>query len=250
MSIYHFDPVQEAAFRNIVSSIDAWGDHAAIPAQLLDDAHELYRKALSVSRFGYMYDPTQVQLVRSYAGCSIQFWRHQPSMDLITFHSSVEFEIDFILSEAKKRSTQYEQILFIYKYFVEQFHYESEHPEMVTYHTGYSPFIFRSSVCDGFALAFSILLNRLGVSCGIVTGMGRMNQEKPLSHVWNIVMLGNAYYHFDVTWDICLNHNKVPYHFEFFCRERRAFSRDHEWSDHMNHSESEQPNSNERRRKS
>ncbi len=231
MSIYLFDSAREATFRSIVASVDAWRNSAPIPPHLLDEAHELYRKALSVSRFGYLYDPTQVQLIRSYAGCSVRFWRHQPSIDPIAFHSSVEFEMDYILSEAKKRSTQYEQILFIYKYFVEQFHYESEHPEMVVYHTGYSPFIFRASVCDGFAIAFSILLNRLGVPCGIMTGKGRMNQEKPLSHVWNIVMLDNTHYHFDVTWDICLNHYHTPYYFEFFCREERDFFRDHEWSD-------------------
>lgn len=62
------------------------------------------------------------------------------------------------------------------------------------YHTIYGTFIEKQAVCDGFAKAMQILLDRVGIENIFVTGM---LGEVP--HAWNMVKLENEWYHLDLT---------------------------------------------------
>lgn len=50
----------------------------------------------------------------------------------------------------------------------------------------------RKAICQGYALAFKLLCNMAGIECGYAVSS---------NHIWNIVALGDNYYHIDVTWD-------------------------------------------------
>ncbi|WP_026658430.1 InlB B-repeat-containing protein [Butyrivibrio sp. AC2005] len=63
-------------------------------------------------------------------------------------------------------------------------------------HTSYGAFVELLPVCDGYAKALKMLLNKAGIECHIVAGLGNGG-----GHAWNIVKLGNDYYEVDVTWD-------------------------------------------------
>lgn len=65
------------------------------------------------------------------------------------------------------------------------------HPEA---HTAYGALVDRSCVCDGYALAYTLLLARAGVSSIVVVSDG-------MDHSWNMVRLDGAWYHVDVTYD-------------------------------------------------
>lgn len=54
--------------------------------------------------------------------------------------------------------------------------------------------INRRAVCQGFTYAFMYFMNRAGIECHPVVSYA-------MDHTWNIVRLGNNYYHVDVTWD-------------------------------------------------
>jgi hypothetical protein len=62
-------------------------------------------------------------------------------------------------------------------------------------YTSYGVFVSRNAVCQGYALAMDVLLDRAGVpnvyTRGTVTGGG---------HAWNRVELGGSWYHVDATW--------------------------------------------------
>lgn len=58
-----------------------------------------------------------------------------------------------------------------------------------------SVFLDKKSVCNGYAKAAQYLLNHIGIPCIIVNGTAMGN-----AHAWNIVEVGGAYYHMDVTW--------------------------------------------------
>ena len=51
-----------------------------------------------------------------------------------------------------------------------------------------------TGVCQGYMLAYRLLLNRAGVTSSWV-------QSNSLRHVWSLVQLDGAWYHIDVTWD-------------------------------------------------
>ena len=62
-------------------------------------------------------------------------------------------------------------------------------------YTAYGNLILHQSVCQGYAEAFDLLMNCLGIECRFVTG------EAGGSHGWDMIRIGKSWYHIDVTWD-------------------------------------------------
>lgn len=61
-------------------------------------------------------------------------------------------------------------------------------------YTSYGVFVKRVAVCQGYALAYKVLLDRAGVECCYV-------KSTPINHGWNAVKIGGSWRHVDVTWD-------------------------------------------------
>lgn len=61
-------------------------------------------------------------------------------------------------------------------------------------YTAYGALVNGEAVCQGYALAYQDIMNAIGVPC-ITIGSERID------HAWNMVKLGDSYYHVDVTWD-------------------------------------------------
>lgn len=55
-------------------------------------------------------------------------------------------------------------------------------------------------VCEGYARAFKLLCDELGIPCMLITGEG-VSGNVTESHMWNYVQLDGAWYAVDVTWD-------------------------------------------------
>ena len=68
-------------------------------------------------------------------------------------------------------------------------------------HTVYGALIQRTAVCDGYAKAFKMILDQLGISCVEVCGIAQNSNGTTESHAWNDVLLNGAWYAVDVTWD-------------------------------------------------
>ena len=61
-------------------------------------------------------------------------------------------------------------------------------------HTAYGAFGKRASVCQGYAMAYMYLLQRVGIK-------NYYCSSETLNHGWNIIYINNKPYHVDVTWD-------------------------------------------------
>ena len=61
-------------------------------------------------------------------------------------------------------------------------------------HTAYAALVNRSSVCQGYAMAYMYLLNRVGIR-------NYYCASDALYHGWNIVYIDGEAYHVDLTWD-------------------------------------------------
>jgi len=70
----------------------------------------------------------------------------------------------------------------------------SQVPEV--YHTIYGTFVEKQAVCDGFAKAMQILLDRINIDTMFVTGM-----IGSVPHAWNLVKIDDQWYHLDLTSD-------------------------------------------------
>lgn len=67
-------------------------------------------------------------------------------------------------------------------------------PDSHTEHTAYSALCRGKAVCQGYATLFYRLAHAAGIKCAIVTG-----KLEGQDHAWNVVKLGNTWYHVDET---------------------------------------------------
>ena len=83
-----------------------------------------------------------------------------------------------------------EKALYINDYLTINCEYDTTYEK----HSAYNALVEEKAVCQGYSLAFKDLANRVGLDCSIVT-------SESLNHAWNIVRVGNSYYHIDSTWN-------------------------------------------------
>ena len=239
MSIYSFSDIELQAYKNIWIAIQNYDVHAELPAIDSEKVLTLYKKVLSESKSGYMYNQNQIRMRSGVWGSRIEFEMCSScvlELILVLFFSSL-FElistqataITEIMSMARKEKSVYDAVKSVYAYFVKNFEYAYNLESDLRYHSAISVFMYRKSVCEGFALAFANVLNRLGIPCGIVTGYSSLDGTFG-AHAWNIVELDRKYYHLDVTWDICTKEKEIDT-FDYFFLDDSLVRKDHQWND-------------------
>lgn len=87
-----------------------------------------------------------------------------------------------------------EKILYLHDYLVTNVEYDQTYSK----YNAYNALVEGSSVCQGYSLAFTCLMNNIGVNVDIIT-------SRNLSHAWNLVELNGEYFYIDATWDDPLN---------------------------------------------
>lgn len=83
--------------------------------------------------------------------------------------------------------------------------------------TVYGALVKGSAVCEGYAHAMCLLLNKVGIECYYINGYG---ESEP--HMWNSVKVDGNWYHLDATW----NDNENTY-FNYFNLTDDQIKQDH-----------------------
>ncbi len=78
--------------------------------------------------------------------------------------------------------------------------------------------LYGRGYCDGFSIAYQLLLSKAGLSNTIISGNG-----KGQSHMWNLVYIDEQWYHVDTTFD-------SPGKSKYFMLTDEQISLDHEWN--------------------
>lgn len=112
----------------------------------------------------------------------------------------------------------------IHDYLINYTRYEDS--DLWSDHTPYGPLLTGKGVCDGYTYATKLLLDAAGienyVACGTAEGE---------SHSWNIVALGEEYYHLDVTWDDPVDASgKQHLTYDYYLKGDADFLKDHVWN--------------------
>ena len=106
-------------------------------------------------------------------------------------YSRYEQRLDEILAETVHEGMSRWQIaLAVHDYLVANYAYD----ETLERRTGYDLLMGGRAVCAGYAEAYQQLLLRAGVPCVTVS-------SETMEHQWNLVQIGDDWYHVDVTWD-------------------------------------------------
>ena len=137
---------------------------------------------------------------------------------IMTMRQKVDNCVKDLISKAKRRSLHlYEQVLFIHDYLVMNTDYVLNTSHC---YDAYGCLILHRAVCSGYAAAFQMLMKKLGVECGRISGWSSSKICEDTSHVWNYVKLSDGYYYIDVTWDDPIINNGVAadnLSHDFFC---------------------------------
>ena len=104
----------------------------------------------------------------------------------------------YIRDARRSSSDLYEQILNLHDRIVKDVDYVEVEPHC---YDAYGCSVQRRAVCAGYAAAFQLLMQRLGVECGRVTGKSSSSRTGTVDHEWNYIKLSDGYYFVDVTWD-------------------------------------------------
>ena len=108
-------------------------------------------------------------------------------------------KVEEIVKSARQFNTPLEQMLYVHDYLATYCGYNWEvatgnkEPTSRVF-SAYGVLVDRDAVCQGYALAYKLILNKLGINCITVT-------STDMHHMWNLVQLDGKWYHVDVTWD-------------------------------------------------
>ena len=75
-----------------------------------------------------------------------------------------------------------------------------------TYKNAYEALVNKRGDCFGYTLAEDVLLRRAGYETDVA-----YNNKENVDHSWNLVKLGNSWYHVDTTWDRYYTYNSSTY---------------------------------------
>lgn len=106
---------------------------------------------------------------------------------------------DRIIAQIPAGSSDYQKALFVHDYIVNNTRYSSEHAGKGVnglWGTAYGCLVDGDAICQGYAEAYQLVLERAGVPCGVCSG-DSINGP----HAWNYVRINGKYYWVDVTWD-------------------------------------------------
>lgn len=106
--------------------------------------------------------------------------------------AKIKKQADVILSEIPADGKDYDKVKYVFETLVNMTEYNLDAPDNQNI---YSVFGNWTTVCAGYAKATKYLLDRAGVECIYLVGIGDGE-----SHAWNIVKCDGQYYYVDTTW--------------------------------------------------
>ncbi len=131
------------------------------------------------------------------------YWSY--SFNQQKYMKDLNHEVNKVTELAKRYFTEYDKVQFVHDYLVKNAEYDYEGLEEAskTIHDASSEYIYsaygclvnKKTVCAGYAKAFQLILNNMGINCYYIGG------DAGGPHAWNMVRIDGKHYYFDVTWD-------------------------------------------------
>lgn len=134
--------------------------------------------------------------------------------------------------------SNYDKLILIYEFIQDCVSYDDKDLEAMCSvgksirpesHNAYGALCNKLGVCDGISAAFSLIAERFGFDCSIVTGNSEFRASGFSGHAWNVIKVGNYYFHVDATFDMNHKQQTGHYSYDYFCVSDLSIQRDHQW---------------------
>lgn len=134
--------------------------------------------------------------------------------------TQMENRMNEIIAHISPDMSEFEVILLFHDEIIKNCRYEdSEYAA-----TAYGALVDGRAICEGYAKAFKLLCDRVGIQTILITGYGN-NQN----HMWNMVNAGGKWYHMDLTWDDPTAANRADDYvrYDYFMLSEAEIKKDH-----------------------
>lgn len=126
-----------------------------------------------------------------YKGSYITRLRIKPSISEAE-QVQVEQKVSYIISLIDPSWSDVEKALFVHDYLATHTKYYNSGADHD--HDAYGCLVLESCVCEGYAKAYDLLMNRLGIPTEVVI-------SEKMNHAWNEILINGSWYNVDVTFD-------------------------------------------------
>ena len=144
------------------------------------------------------------------------------------FNNKVDEIID---KEFNDGMTELQKVLKAHDYLALNTKYDTtgEIPDYNGGSSAYDVLVCGNGVCQGYAQAFNVLMDRLGMESIMVT-------SRDMNHAWNLVSVDGEWYHIDATWDDPTPDRKGLVNHKYFMLSDEAISQKGEYRDYTHYS--------------
>lgn len=156
--------------------------------------------------------------------------------------SQISAELDaavrnIISSEINEHQSDYDKVRALHDYLKSNIEYDSaaasspirNDSSFMEAHSVVGALLRHRCVCEGFAKAFKLLCDRVGLECWVVSGTGSSTISSG-PHAWNIVRINGYYHHVDVTWDNQYSDSATIPNYGYMNLSDDEISKDHTWT--------------------
>ena len=150
---------------------------------------------------------------------------------IISETAALREAVDSFLLSVDEGMSEYEREKSVHDYLIDSCDYSSQAASadsalgLEEYYSVYGALVRGEAVCEGYARAFQLISNLLGLKTVGITGMskGRSDSEEEL-HMWNAVSLDGDWVLTDVTWD---DQEELFQRYDYFNLPESEMNKDH-----------------------
>lgn len=189
------DPACYIDFTDLHLSIENDLDMAfgVVLPRVLNDHPELFYINGDGSYYGSKSDPNELGLVQ------LLYDKRYTADDVALFQETTAAVTAALELKSTALSPE-EKLLAIHDYLVETVTYNAlvagGQAAAAPYYiyNAFGALVMGDAVCQGYSEAFLLLCNEAGIPCTLLP-------SEPMNHAWNVVQVGEQWYHIDATWD-------------------------------------------------
>ena len=126
--------------------------------------------------------------------------------DVSGMKSEVEQVVNDALADMWSLGSNIDKVKYAHDYLTNRIDYIRNDMDQ----SAYSGFVWKQTVCTGYAKCFAYMMHKMGIPCTVVVGSAGGN------HAWNMLELDGEYYMMDVTWDDPVGNPENTYYYDYF----------------------------------